>query len=213
MNWEVITKRNIAWDQLETLQENLRQKVLQNPQQGFLLFSEPQPTFTFGRHSTSQDLLWNSQLLLEKKVAVAAVTRGGQWTYHGPGQILCYPIVCLASLGFSSKSARNFVEILRTSVFDLLTQWEVPVSQQDEPFGLFVDHRKLVSFGLSFEQGISSHGLALYLSSQEPYFSGINPCGKNDHSVSNLQSFLPACEWDVAARALANSIEKGFKIL
>ncbi|NBT58569.1 hypothetical protein EBT16_07275 [bacterium] len=70
----------------------------------------------------------------------------------------------------------------------------------------------LVSFGLSFEQGISSHGASIYFSPQESFFSGIRPCGQSNATFTCLQEYLPDLTWHSAAVSLTNSIKKGFKI-
>lgn len=209
---ETIIQRDILWQNLEELQLELIQRVEDDPALFFLLVSEPLSTFTFGRNASDEDLLWSKSQLQESGVAVAAVSRGGKWTYHGPGQIVIYPIVNLRSLGFYSKEARRFVETLRQSIKECCESWQVPVHCEDDPFGIFVRDKKLVSFGLSFENGISSHGLSVCFSSQQFFFDGIRPCGHSETRFTSLKEYLPHLSWNDAAFALTNSIKKGFKI-
>lgn len=209
---KIITRQHIDWPTLETLQCDLIRKVEEDPSLFFLLVSEPLSTFTFGRNASADDLLWSQDQLLKNGVEVAPVSRGGKWTYHGPGQILIYPIVNLNSIGFSSKEARRFVETLRQSVKDCFDLWRLPARCEDDPFGLFIKEKKLVSFGLSFEKGISSHGLSVCFSPQQFFFSGIRPCGHSETQFTSLTDYLPDLTWHDAATALTNSIKKGFKI-
>jgi lipoate-protein ligase B len=156
--WEVIYKNQIPWTELESLQKSLVVEVKKNPKIRYLLLSEPLPTFTYGRNSDSRDLLWQETELKQMGVQLAPVSRGGKWTYHGPGQIVCYPIAALANLGFSQKEAKAFVNQLRASVLELFWSWKLPAKGQDDPYGIFIEKKKLASFGMSFEEGIYQHG-------------------------------------------------------
>ena len=212
LNCEIITRRLISWEELEALQESLKAKVLENRNQVYFLLSEPLPTFTFGKQADPSDLLWTPELLEANQVKVAQVDRGGQWTYHGPGQLLCYPIASLETLGFGSKSARSFVDLLRTSVQKACAEMGCLSQPEDEPFGLFVGNQKLASFGMSFQGGVSSHGVALYVTPQKFFFEGIHPCGQKRFQATSLQENIPHLSWSDAAASLIRFLEKGFKI-
>jgi lipoyl(octanoyl) transferase len=213
MTWELVVKRHISWSDLEDQQTELIRKVQSNPQLAFLLISEPKPTFTFGRNSNPNELLWSSETLKEKGVQVFPVSRGGKWTYHGPGQILIYPILHLPSHGYSSKSVRQFLEDLRQSVQDSLETLGCQKISKQEPFGLYIANKKLASFGLAFQRGISSHGLALYYQDQSLFFSGITPCGvpegKNTFLLDHLSS-TPS--WDSVAKTVSKEIKNRFSL-
>ena len=212
MRAEVLIKRNIPWTELELLQQELIQKAKEAPDKVFLLVSEPQATFTFGRQSNHQDLLWEPAELRAKGVEIAPVSRGGKWTFHGPGQIVIYPIGALSSWKIPQKGARIFVETLRQAISDTCKSWNIPTLLSNEPFGLFVGKQKLASFGLSFEHGISSHGAAIYWSAQDSLLTGIRPCGMENPEFTFLQKFRPNLSWDDAAHQFIESIKKGFKI-
>jgi len=212
ISFQVIICQQIAWEDLEELQNHLIRQVEDNSSSFFVLVSEPKSTFTFGRNASQDDLLWSPSQLKENGVELAKVSRGGKWTYHGPGQIVIYPIVNLKSLGFSAKEARRFVETLREAVLDCCKDWQLTVRSGNDPFGVFIGEQKLVSFGLSFENGISSHGLSVCFSPQQRFFSGIRPCGHSESVFTSLQEHLPNLTWHDAASALTNSIKKSFKI-
>jgi lipoate-protein ligase B len=211
--WEIITNRNISWLDLENLQKELIQRVKKRPEESYLLVSEPLPTFTYGKTAQPSDFFWSKEQCEQKGIAIAAVARGGQWTYHGPGQVLCYPIASLEQLGFPQKGAKHFVEVLRSSVLNLCSFWNIPGVPSDHSYGVFVQGKKLASFGLSFAEGISSHGLALYVTPQETHFLGINPCGHSNLLFTCLQDYQPELPWNDAASTLLEFIKKGFKNL
>lgn len=209
---ESLIYRNIPWAKLETTQQELIKTLQHFPQKRYLLFSEPLPTFTFGRNSKETDLLWNPSQLNEKGISVASVSRGGKWTYHGPGQILIYPIGTLTAWGFSSKGAKPFVEQLRSCIAEALQKLGLTTHSKDDPYGLFVNDYKITSFGMSFENGISSHGAALYVTPQKE-FAGIVPCGFQSTPFTCLTDHLPEVSWLDAATEVLHSVKKGFKLI
>ncbi len=206
MQWEVLIRRAVSFQELENLQNELVLKVSQNPSLGFLVVSEPTSTFTCGRSGTDSELLWSKEKLAEKKADVFKVSRGGKWTYHGPGQILLYPIASLAALGYSSKSAKLFVDNFRETVSTVLKKSGIEHEKGEEPYGLFSKNRKLVSFGLNFRQGISTHGMALYHSGQDDFFTGINPCGHPGQECISLEELGSFHSWGDMASLLTNQI-------
>lgn len=206
MEWDVIKRRDVSFADLEAWQEELFRKVQKNRDLGFFLISEPQPTYTHGRHADPKGLLNPGGF------AIQSVSRGGQWTYHGPGQVLVYPIVSLETLGLHRKAIRVFLETFRQSAFYRLQSWGVPVTKQEAPFGLYAEGKKLASFGIAIEDGICRHGMAVYLTDQTSAFQGIHPCGVPGQPSSCLHDFRPDLEWSEAAQGLLESIKNGFKL-
>lgn len=204
--------RNIPWKTLEKVQQELILRAQDCPTKKFLVLSEPHPTFTYGRNASRTDLLWQTDQLKNEAIEVAPVSRGGKWTYHGPGQILIYPIGTLATWGFSSKQAKLFLELFRECIAEAISNLGVCVRSKDEPYGLYVNHQKITSFGMSFEKGISSHGAALYVTPQKE-FAGIIPCGFQNTRYTCLSEQLPQADWLIAANAVLLSIKKGFKLV
>jgi lipoyl(octanoyl) transferase len=157
--------------------------------------------------------VWSKELLEREGISVFPVSRGGKWTYHGPGQILIYPILHLPSHGYSSKSVRIFLEDLRLAIKDELEILGCSKLTLGEPFGLYLENKKLVSFGFAFERGISSHGLAVYYTDQSRYFSGIHPCGVcQGQSASLLDGLTSQTSWNSVANSLANRIKNRFSL-
>jgi lipoyl(octanoyl) transferase len=207
--------RDIPWSELENRQTARIESVRRDPNRGFLLFSEPQPTFTAGLSAAAADLLWTEPTRERERTEVHAVSRAGKWTFHGPGQLLLYPIVFLPSLGLNKRAAGAFLENLRGSVVHLLRGYgidaQAPPHSSLTPFGVYARGRKLASFGISLRGGICAHGLALYLSEQHRYFAGIHPCGVPAAPVTSVQEQGVDLGWDRASRELAELVKKGFQ--
>lgn len=206
---ETLIRRGISWPELEELQTDLVQQVTRDPRKQFLLISEPTPTFTHGPSSQAKDLLWTDTA--QRGVGVYPVTRGGKWTYHGPGQVVIYPIASLPALGYGKRAVRQFVGDFAAGILAFLKSKGLEAQIQDNPYGLYLNGAKLASFGLSFRNGISSHGVALYLQSQAAYFEGIVPCGVACPALTSLAESRVLIDWETAALELADYVKRGFQ--
>ena len=110
MEWKTEIHQYLGFDQLEAVQEDRRQWVKANPEKGFMLIAEPLPTFTHGVSAKPEDCLWDSETLLNEKVECVPVSRGGQWTYHGPGQLVAYTIVNVRRRGIKVRCLVHALE-------------------------------------------------------------------------------------------------------
>ena len=142
-------------------------------------FTEHPPVFTLGLNASREHLLTPGD------IPVVQVDRGGQVTYHGPGQLMIYPLIDLkrARLG-----VRDLVTGLERSIVDFAGRHGVvAVARKDAP-GVYVDGHKLASVGLRVRRGASFHGMALNIDVALEPFSRINPCGFRGLEVTNLRS-------------------------
>ncbi len=206
---ETLIRRGIPWPELEALQADLVARVTRDPREAFLLVSEPKPTFTYGLSSTPAELLWPDPK--SRGVALHPVTRGGRWTYHGPGQVVVYPIGFLPKLGYPKRAARRFLADLAGSVQLFLTSHGLDSEVRDKPFGVFLPQGKIASFGVSLRNGVSSHGLAFYSKPQTEFFQGIIPCGMTQPSITSLEDAGVGLPWERAASELTDYIKRGFQ--
>jgi lipoyl(octanoyl) transferase len=144
-----------------------------------LWFCEHSPVFTLGLNASREHLLEPGD------IPVIQVDRGGQVTYHGPGQLMIYPLVDLrrARLG-----VRDLVTGLEQSIVDLAAEYDIEARARKEAPGVYVDGRKIASVGLRIRRGASFHGMALNIDVDLEPFSRINPCGFRDLEVTDLQS-------------------------
>lgn len=140
-------------------------------------FTEHPPVFTLGLNAS------RDHLIAPGDIPVIQVDRGGQVTYHGPGQLMIYPLIDLKRAGLG---VRDLVTGLEQTVIDLLGEFDIEaVSRKDAP-GVYVEGRKVASVGLRVRRGGSYHGMALNIDVDLEPFSRINPCGFSDLEVTNL---------------------------
>lgn len=210
LHWKTRIFRNIAWDPLEQIHQDCIQEVIRNPKRAFLIASEPEPTFTQGRSAKESDLLWNTEIRKHFAVNTRRVGRGGRWTYHGPGQVVIYPIVHLEALGYSSRSLFAFAKALRQTIQDSLSTFTPPLLARDVPFGLYSQNgEKVASFGLAVQNRVVCHGAAIYLEDQGSYFTGIQPCGVANQRIGSLRALGYKHDWETCALELTTRLKKG----
>jgi len=143
-----------------------------------LWFLEHPPVFTLGRNS-KQEHLHNTG-----DIPVIRTDRGGQVTYHGPGQLIVYPLLNIKQ---RQLGVQSLVRILEQSVIDLLSDYSLDAQRREKAPGVYVDDRKLAALGLRIRKGCSFHGLSLNVDMDLSPFSMIDPCGYSGLEVTQLK--------------------------
>ena len=156
-------------------------------------FVEHPPVFTMGLNASKE------HLLAPGDIPVVQIDRGGQVTYHGPGQLMVYPLIDLKR---SNIGVRTLVTALEQSVVDLAAEFNVvAVARADAP-GVYVDGDKLASVGLRIRRGASFHGMALNVDADLEPFTRINPCGYAELRMTDLKSLGVSLSLEDAALRL-----------
>ena len=159
----------------------------------FLLFCEHPHVYTLGKSGDEANLLIRSEFLKKINATYYKTNRGGDITYHGPGQIVGYPIVDLESLGIGLK---QYVSTLEDAIIELLRQYEISATRMDGATGVWLekDHpvkaRKICAIGVRSSRYITMHGFALNVNTNLDYFSYINPCGFETKGVTSMEREL-----------------------
>lgn len=140
-------------------------------------FCEHPPVFTLGLNAAKE------HLLAPGDIPVVQIDRGGQVTFHGPGQLMIYPLIDIrrANIG-----VRKLVTALEQSVVDLAAEYDVEAAARADAPGVYVEGRKLASVGLRIRRGASFHGMALNVDVDLEPFSRINPCGYKELEMTDL---------------------------
>ncbi len=140
-------------------------------------FTEHEPVFTLGLNAAQE------HLLAPGDIPVIQIDRGGQVTYHGPGQLMVYPLLDLHRAGLG---VRDLVTALEQSVVDLVAECGIEATSRCDAPGVYVDNCKLASIGLRIRRGASFHGMALNVNADLEPFSRINPCGFKGLEMTDL---------------------------
>ena len=163
---------------------------------------ESMKAFTAGRTATTEDEIWLLQhppvytqglsgkpehVLDPGDIPVVQIDRGGQVTYHGPGQWVAYVLYDLRRAGVN---VRELVTLLETAVINLLAELDIVASGDPQARGVYVDGCKIAAMGLRVSRGRSYHGLSLNADMDLAPFTGINPCGYEDLRVTSIAALL-----------------------
>lgn len=156
---------------------------------GYIMAGEHEPVYTLGKHGHSRNMLLSEAALQRMGVQLVRIDRGGDITYHGPGQLVGYPILHLPTLGLG---ARQYLALLLESVQRTCAAYGVACAPRGDAPGLWLGEpsgntlRKICAVGVHIGQGVSTHGFALNVNTDLSYFEMINPCGFSDRGVTSL---------------------------
>jgi len=190
-----------AWD----LQKRLADDVKAG-HDGWLLLLEHPHSYTFGRAGNAENLRLTPEQLEERNAKVYWVDRGGDITYHGPGQLVGYPIVDLHSW---SEGPRWFVRALENALIEAIGQFGIQAEVSEGRPGVWVGNEKLAAIGLHISQGVTTHGFALNVDTDLTYFDHIVSCGLEDAGTSSISRMLGrSVSVDAAADAVVAALTK-----
>ena len=150
--------------------------------QDCLVFTEHEACYTIGsKIGASNHLLWNLQTTDAKGISVYKSNRGGDITYHGPGQMVVYPILKL-----KDRDLHAYLRKLESVVIRLLQYFDINAGTRTGKTGIWIADRKICAIGVAVKSWISYHGLALNINPNLDHFEGIIPCGISDGSVTSM---------------------------
>jgi len=172
-----------AWD----LQRDVHAQVAQGQTPNSLLLLEHPHVYTLGRRGQTSDILADASLLQKLGAEVHHVDRGGEVTYHGPGQLVGYPVVNLRQW---KGGPLKFVQALERTLISALAEYGIVAESEDRPTGVWVGNAKIAAIGVRVSQGVSMHGFALNVSLDLSYFKYIVPCGLPDADVTSMAKQL-----------------------
>lgn len=151
---------------------------------------EHNPVYTLGFHGNEENLLASEDMLQKIGAECIRIERGGDVTYHGPGQCVIYPLLDLHRLRLGAKA---YVNILEQSVIDFLSESGISATRDPHAPGVWLNPesperaRKICALGVKISRGLTMHGLALNINTDLAYFRHINPCGFADKGVTSME--------------------------
>lgn len=167
-------------DALQKMQSFTTHRTPDTPDEIWLC--EHPPVFTLGRHADP------SHILNAHNIPIIKTDRGGQVTYHGPGQLMVY---CLLDLKRKNLGVKDLVCYLETAVIATLKELGIPATRRKNMPGVYVHDAKICAIGLRVTHGYTYHGLALNINMDLTPFYDINPCGYEALTVTQIAEFLP----------------------
>lgn len=173
---------------LDIQEKLLAMRQLGNVEDVLLLVEHPL-VLTLGRNSDLYNILLTTEELEENGVKIYEIGRGGDVTYHGPGQIVGYPIIDLSNYG---KDIKHYVWRIEEVFINLLQEeYNIAAHREDEKHrGVWVGNNKITAIGIAVKRWVTMHGFAFNVNTQLEHFRWINPCGITDKGVTSLQELL-----------------------
>jgi lipoyl(octanoyl) transferase len=189
-----------AWDYQETLFNQVveEKKKYDTDSSGkwalnYLLFCEHPHVYTLGKSGQQQNLLITDEFLNKINATYYKINRGGDITYHGPGQIVGYPIIDLEQFDMQVK---KYIHHLEESIIKTLAHYNIEADRMDDATGVWLDKsvpgkaRKICAIGVRASRFVTMHGFAFNINTDLNYFNYINPCGFTDKGVTSLEKEL-----------------------
>lgn len=169
-----------AWE----LQKELLELRFQKKISDTLLFVEHPHTYTLGKIAKRENLISSDKFLKEKEIKVFDIDRGGDITYHGPGQIVGYPII---DLNEWKKDTHEYLRALEEIIIKTCGHYGLNAGRNPKFTGVWIEDRKIAAIGIKVRHWITMHGFAFNINTDLTYFTGIIPCGIKDKDVTSLK--------------------------
>jgi lipoate-protein ligase B len=184
---DVLDLGRVPYREAVVIQEDLAERRRAEDIPDTLLLLEHPPTITLGRRATLDDVYLSPAELTKRGIALEKSTRGGLVTYHGPGQLVGYPIVKLRARGLTVPC---YVRALELAIIEALGELGIAAHVHETHVGVWTDRGKIAAIGVAQRHGVSMHGFAINLQPDLSHFDLINPCGIADLGVTSASAIL-----------------------
>jgi lipoyl(octanoyl) transferase len=211
----------LCWDHQENLFNKTVQEKISNrnnttdlPTNNYLLFVEHPHVYTLGKSGNENNLLINEKALEEKEATYYKINRGGDITYHGPGQLVAYPILDLDNF---FTDIHKYLRLLEETIILTLAEYGIKGERSQGETGVWIDinnpskARKICAFGVRCSRWVTMHGWGFNVNADLDYFNNIIPCGIDNKSVTSLNKELGVKE--VNMREIKEKLKKHFSAL
>lgn len=180
----------VPFQTADAWQRELHRLRLRGEVPDVLLLLEHPHVYTLGRSFEEEHLVVSRDWLQDHGIEVCEADRGGSITYHGPGQLVAYPIVDLRRTDDDQPDVIVYLRTLEEAVIRTAKAYGVVAGRRDGMTGVWVGDAKLASIGVNISRGVSRHGLALNVATDLSYFDGMVPCGLTGVKVTSLEEVL-----------------------
>lgn len=187
-----------TWD----LQKELQKKRINNAIDDIFILVEHPPVYTLGKNADESNLIATQKYLEKQGISVYNIGRGGDITYHGPGQLVGYPIINIRERGMGVK---KYVHSLEEVLIKMLAIYDIQGSRVENMIGVWVGDEKIAAIGIRVSRWVTMHGFALNIKPDLSKFGGIIPCGIQDKGIARMVDLNSNVEWnDVKNEVLIN---------
>ena len=164
------------------LQKKLQSKRILGEIEDHLLLVEHPPVFTLGKNASKQHIINNSE-----DVSIIQTDRGGNITFHGPGQLVCYPIL---DLNHYKRSITWYMRELEQLIIDVLSEYDIKASRKKGLTGTWVKDKKIAALGVRISRWVTMHGFSLNINPDLNFYKNIIPCGIKEYGVTSMAKIM-----------------------
>jgi lipoyl(octanoyl) transferase len=164
-------------------QDNIHSRVSEQKITDSIIFVEHEHVYTLGKNANQNNILSD----YPKDVEIHNIDRGGDVTYHGPGQLVGYPIIDIKNL---NMSIGRYVHTLEKILINTLEVFDINAQIRDKLIGVWVGDEKIAAIGVRVQNGVTKHGFALNVNTDLSYYNGIIPCGIDNCKVTSIEQLL-----------------------
>ncbi|NHZ86258.1 MAG: lipoyl(octanoyl) transferase LipB, partial [Planctomycetia bacterium] len=182
-------------------QIDVHAKVFEQKLNDSIIFVEHEPVYTLGKNANQNNILAN----YPKEVEIYHIDRGGDVTYHGPGQLVGYPIINIKK---RNMNVGRYIHTLEKILINSLKIFGIDARKQDKLIGVWVADEKIAAIGVRVQNGVTKHGFALNVNTDLSYYNGIIPCGIDDCQVTSIKKLLNK---DIELKLVQDIIIKEFE--
>ncbi len=190
-----------AWD----LQKTVFNQRMNGDVFDTLFLLEHPHTYTLGKVAHKNNLVGSEDFLKKNNISVFDIDRGGDITYHGPGQIVGYPIINLEDW---KKDTHKYLRALEEVIMETCTEYGLNPHRDSKYTGVWIGEKKIAAIGIKVSRWVTMHGFAFNINTDLNMFKGIVPCGINDKDVTSLKNELGR---EIFIDEVKNSLLKNFK--
>lgn len=201
MNVQVRDLGLCAYDEVWNLQKEIQAQRIAGESEDTLLLVEHEPVYTLGKNADKNHLLQH----YPDNVQIFQIERGGDITFHGPGQLIGYPILDLHNY---KKSVSWYMRSLEQVIINTLQKYGIKGEQKEDLTGVWIKDKKIAAFGVRISRWVTMHGFALNVNTDMQYYEGIIPCGILEYGVTSMEKLL---NHEVNMKDVKNTLISSFK--
>lgn len=186
-SWHLLKFGITGYEQAHNLQKQILQNRIDDKCLDHLILLQHNPVITVGRGGDNNNIITPKSILESFGISVYEIERGGDVTYHGPGQITGYPIIDLRNY---KKDVHWYLRQLEEVIIEVLAEYNIIGKRVKEYTGVWVDDEKIAAIGVAVKKWVTYHGFAFNVNPNLSHFKLINPCGITDKEVTSLAKIL-----------------------
>ena len=201
-NIKVMDLGHSSYEKVWDLQKKMQSQRINSRINDTLIFVEHEPVYTLGKNANKNHVLQN----IDPDIKIYHIERGGDVTYHGPGQLVVYPIIDLSNY---KKSISWYMRAIEQVSIDTLSEYDIKAVRNLDLTGVWVEDEKIAAQGVKISRWVTMHGFSINVNTNLEYYNNIIPCGIFDKGVTSMSKLLGR---DVNIDRLKMVVQKHFNI-